>query len=145
MSDAWGSNNDDSNPFDDEFDNNEEQIGEIRRQVQEDKTTDDYLYDTIRTLTETEDLGEEALAHLSAQRETLDHIKDNVDRMDRGLDVADRKITEMENPWAIGPVRTKRSGKSSSIGAIGFVLTSRICTCSCGASFRAHVCLLCPY
>ena len=123
MADAWGAEEydddfGDGNPFD------EPRGGgggsERQAQQQEERTTDDYLREAIGNLVETEEMGEEGLAHLAAQREVLDNIKNNVTRMDNTLDVADRKITEMENPWAIGPVRTKASGqRGSEASAVG--------------------------
>lgn len=67
-------------------------------QQQEDdgRTTDDFLGDAVRNLIETEELGEEGLAMLAAQREMLQNIKGNVDRMDNSLNDADRVISEME-------------------------------------------------
>lgn len=86
------------------------------------RSTDDYLADAIRNLNETEELGEDTLADLGRQREMLDNIQNNVTRMDGALDHADRKITEMENPWAIGPVRTKSSGNRYAVtGQVGNV------------------------
>lgn len=127
MSDAWGGGYDDdyndANPFDEPsggYNNNNDSRGGHQAQQQDTRTTDDYLREAIGNLVETEDLGEEGLAHLAAQREVLDNIKNNVSRMDNTLDVADRKITELENPWAIGSVATKHSGnRYSQTGEVG--------------------------
>lgn len=83
------------------------------RQVEEQvdtNTTADYLREAYGTLVEAEDVGNENLAELGAQREVLQNIGRNVDRIHHTLDETDRKITQMENPWAIGPVITKSSG-----------------------------------
>ncbi len=112
MSDAWGNadyDDDDSNPFG--RSSPPARGGAQQAQQQDYRTTDDYLREAIGNLVETEDMGGEALAHLAAQREMLDNMQNNVRRMDNTLDVADRKIAEMENPWAIGPVKVKSTGK----------------------------------
>ena len=82
--DAWGYVEDDE--FDDGGYNDLGPMGGGHQQeaTQDDgRSTDDYLQDAVRNLIETEELGEEGLAMLARQREMLDNIKNNVDRMDR--------------------------------------------------------------
>jgi len=129
MADVWGVDDDDEgNPFDDDYGSSNGGYDDFRGQDQQQQTrsTDDYLREAVGNLVETEELGQEGLAHLAGQREVLDNIRNNVSRMDNTLDVADRKITEMEHPWAIGPVRTKASGdRRAATGDVGYVSALR--------------------
>lgn len=92
--------------------------GSAVAQQMDTRTTADYLREAYGDLVEAEEVGNENLAELGAQREVLQNIGRNVDRIHSTLDDTDRRITQMENPWAIGPVRTKASG------AKGYVPTS---------------------
>ena len=70
----------------------------------DDRTTEEALNDAVRTLYETEAIGEEGLDALADQREMLGNIHNNLNRMDNSLDRAEEVISEMENPWAIDGV-----------------------------------------
>lgn len=118
--DAWGYVEDDE--YDDNYGAGGTAAGggygstSAQEQENDDRTTDDFLGDAVRNLIETEELGEEGLAMLAAQREMLANIKNNVDRMDNSLNDADRVISEMESPWALKGTRvTKHSGNRSAI------------------------------
>jgi len=82
----------------------------LQDQTQTTKTTADYLREAYGDLDEAEVVGNENLAELGAQRELLNNIGRNVDKIHSTLDTTDRRITQMENPWSVGPVMTKSSG-----------------------------------
>jgi hypothetical protein len=84
-------------------------------QVQDERqlTATEYLRQAIRNVNDSKDIGEDAKAHLAVQREMLNNISQNVGIMHSNLDVADRKLSEMERPFFFLPTRTKKSGERS--------------------------------
>jgi hypothetical protein len=65
------------------------------------KSGKQHLRDALRDLRDAEDEGQETIVQLDAQREIINKISTNIKTINENVDVADRKIAEMQAPLGL--------------------------------------------